>query len=99
MLILPINTPAITARHVPGFTNLGATEALFRKTRLLIENTETAARLPATLKIIDTLFESTAHLIGAKSKDYSAVKKARIDISSILSKTAAGLNRFLEVIN
>jgi ATP phosphoribosyltransferase len=43
------------------------------------------------LKIIDTLFESTAHLIGAKSKDYSAVKKARIDnIVKLLSKAAAG---------
>jgi ATP phosphoribosyltransferase len=41
------------------------------------------------LKIIDTLFESTAHLIGAKNREYSAVKKARIEnLVKLLSKAA-----------
>jgi len=71
----------------------GATEAFIPEDAdLLIENTETGSTIARhNLKIIDTLFESTAHLIGAKSKDYSAVKKARIDnIVKLLSKAAAG---------
>jgi ATP phosphoribosyltransferase len=41
------------------------------------------------LKIIDTLFESTARLIGNKNKDYSVLKKDRIEnIIKLLSKAA-----------
>ena len=59
----------------------GATEAFLPEDAdLLIENTETGSTIARhNLKIIDTLFESTAHLIGAKNKKYSLIKKARID--------------------
>jgi ATP phosphoribosyltransferase len=71
----------------------GATEAFLPEDAdLLIENTETGSTIARhNLKIIDTLFESTAHLIGAKNKEYSAIKKARIDnIIKLLSKAAGG---------
>ena len=59
----------------------GATEAFLPEDAdLLIENTETGSTIARhNLKIIDTLFESTAHLIGAKNRKYSSIKKARID--------------------
>jgi len=71
----------------------GATEAFLPEDAdLLIENTETGSTIARhNLKIIDTLFESTAHLIGAKGRKYSPVKKARIDnIVKLLSKAAGG---------
>jgi ATP phosphoribosyltransferase len=71
----------------------GATEAFIPEDAdLLIENTETGSTIARhNLKIIDTLFESTAHLIGAKNRDYSATKKARIEnIIRLLSKAAGG---------
>jgi ATP phosphoribosyltransferase len=71
----------------------GATEAFIPEDAdLLIENTETGSTIARhNLKIIDTLFESTAHLIGAKNREYSATKKARIDnIIKLLSKAAGG---------
>jgi ATP phosphoribosyltransferase len=67
----------------------GATEAFLPEDAdILIENTETGSTIARhNLKIIDTLFESTAHLIGAKNKRYSVIKKARIDnIIKLLSK-------------
>jgi ATP phosphoribosyltransferase len=70
----------------------GATEAFIPEDAdLLIENTETGGTIARhNLKIIDTLFESTAHLIGVKNRDYSALKKARIEnIIRLLSKAAA----------
>ena len=70
----------------------GATEAFVPEDAdLLIENTETGSTIARhNLKIIDTLFESTARLIGAKNGDYSATKKARIEnIVKLLSKAAA----------
>jgi len=69
----------------------GATEAFIPEDAdLLIENTETGSTIARhNLKIIDTLFESTAHLIGAKNKEYTAVKKARIEnIVRLLNKAA-----------
>jgi ATP phosphoribosyltransferase len=71
----------------------GATEAFLPEDAdLLIENTETGSTIARhNLKIIETLFESTAHLIGAKDKEYSLIKKARIDnIVKLLSKAAGG---------
>jgi ATP phosphoribosyltransferase len=71
----------------------GATEAFLPEDAdLLIENTETGSTIARhNLKIIDTLFESTAHLIGAKNREYSAIKKGRIEnIIKLLSKTAGG---------
>jgi len=71
----------------------GATEAFLPEDAdLLIENTETGGTIARhNLKIIDTLFESTAHLIGAKNRKYSAVKQARIDnIIKLLSKATGG---------
>ena len=68
----------------------GATEAFLPEDAdLLIENTETGSTIARhNLKIIDTLFESTAHLIGAKNGKYSPIKRARIDkIIKLLSKT------------
>ena len=69
----------------------GATEAFLPEDAdLLIENTETGSTIARhNLKIIDTLFESTAHLIGAKNRKYSPIKKARIEnIIKLLSKAA-----------
>jgi ATP phosphoribosyltransferase len=59
----------------------GATEAFLPEDAdLLIENTETGSTITRhNLKIIDTIFESTARLIGAKKKRYSLIKKERID--------------------
>jgi len=59
----------------------GATEAFLPEDAdLLIENTETGNTIARhNLKIIDTLFESTARLIGMKGASYSKVKQARID--------------------
>jgi ATP phosphoribosyltransferase len=69
----------------------GATEAFIPEDAdILIENTETGSTIPRhNLKIIDTLFESTAHLIGAKNREHSAVKKARIEKLVKLLSTAA----------
>jgi ATP phosphoribosyltransferase len=67
----------------------GATEAFLPEDAdLLIENTETGSTIARhSLKIIDTLFESTARLIGAKNGEYSSTKQARIDkIARLLSK-------------
>ena len=75
----------------------GATEAFLPEDAdLLIENTETGSTIARhNLKIIDTLFESTAHLIGAKNRKYSSIKKARIDnIIKLLSKATGGNNRY-----
>jgi ATP phosphoribosyltransferase len=69
----------------------GATEAFIPEDAdILIENTETGSTIARhNLKIIDTLFESTAHLIGAKNREYSAVKKARIEnLIKLLNKAA-----------
>jgi len=69
----------------------GATEAFLPEDAdLLIENTETGSTIARhNLKIIDTLFESTAHLIGAKNRKYSTIKKTRMDnIVKLLSKAA-----------
>ena len=69
----------------------GATEAFIPEDAdLLIENTETGSTIARhNLKIIDTLFESTAHLIGAKHRECSAIKQARIEnIIRLLSKAA-----------
>ena len=69
----------------------GATEAFIPEDAdLLIENTETGSTIARhNLKIIDTLFESTAHLIGAKNREYSAVKHERIDNIISLLRMAA----------
>ncbi len=58
----------------------GATEAFLPEDAdLLIENTQTGRTLARHgLKIIDTLFESTACLIG-QSRKYSSAKRERID--------------------
>jgi ATP phosphoribosyltransferase len=67
----------------------GATEAFLPEDAdLLIENTETGSTIARhNLKIIDTLFESTARLIGAKNREYSSIKKGRMDkIVKLLSK-------------
>jgi len=71
----------------------GATEAFLPEDAdILIENTETGSTIARhNLKIIDTLFESTAHLIGAKNRKYRTTKKTRIDnIIKLLSKAAGG---------
>jgi len=58
----------------------GATEAFLPEDAdLLIENTETGRTIARhNLRIIDTLFESTACLIGAKKGKFSPVKGERI---------------------
>jgi len=59
----------------------GATEAFLPEDAdLLIENTETGTTIARhNLKIIDTLFESTARLIGNKNGKYNRVKLARVN--------------------
>jgi len=59
----------------------GATEAFLPEDAdLLIENTETGRTLARHgLKIVDTLFESTACLIGQNSSKYSPDKRKRMD--------------------
>ncbi len=59
----------------------GATEAFLPEDAdLLIENTETGGTIARhNLKIIDTLFESTARLIGIKDGRNSSVKQERIN--------------------
>ncbi len=59
----------------------GATEAFLPEDAdLLIENTETGQTIARhNLKIIDTLFESTACLIGSTGRVFSAAKRQRID--------------------
>jgi ATP phosphoribosyltransferase len=58
----------------------GATEAFLPEDAdLLIENTETGGTIDRhNLKIIDTLFESTACLIGSKKRTTGSVKKERM---------------------
>ena len=71
----------------------GATEAFLPEDAdLLIENTETGSTIARhNLKIIDTLFESTARLIGIKDGKYSSIKKARID--RIIKLLSAGTGK------
>lgn len=69
----------------------GATEAFLPEDAdLLIENTETGRTLAQhNLKIIDTLFESTACLVGSARRTASPLKKRRIEsITQILRKAA-----------
>lgn len=58
----------------------GATEAFLPEDAdLLIENTQTGQTIARhNLKIIDTLFESTACLIGGRDRYYSSLKARRI---------------------
>jgi ATP phosphoribosyltransferase len=67
----------------------GATEAFLPEDAdLLIENTETGGTMARhNLRIIDTLFESTARLIGNKNSIASVDKSDRIkSIVKILKK-------------
>ena len=59
----------------------GASEAFLPEDAdLLIENTETGRTIARhNLKIIDTLFISTACLIGTKNREFSPVKQERIN--------------------
>ena len=68
----------------------GATEAFLPEDAdLLIENTQTGQTLAKhDLKIIDTLFESTACLIGSSKKISSPAKRARIESIIKTLKTA-----------
>jgi ATP phosphoribosyltransferase len=70
----------------------GATEAFLPEDAdLLIENTETGGTIARhNLKIIDTLFESTARLIGRKEKQSDPVKQKRID--NIVKLLGAAVN-------
>ena len=70
----------------------GATEAFLPEDAdLLIENTETGGTIARhNLKIIDTLFESTACLIGSTKKVSNRLKKERIE------KLIKALERALE---
>jgi len=69
----------------------GATEAFLPEDAdLLVENTETGRTIARhNLKIIDTLFESTACLIGSRRRVASAIKRDRI--SSIIQALQTGV--------
>jgi ATP phosphoribosyltransferase len=69
----------------------GATEAFLPEDAdLLIENTQTGGTIARhNLRIIDTLFESTACLIGSTRRVSSAVKRERI--KSIIKTLGAGV--------
>ncbi len=72
----------------------GTTEAFIPEDAdLLIENTETGKTLAQNnLKIIDTLFESTACLIGSKAEIANKTKRDRINsITEILRKAVEAL--------
>jgi ATP phosphoribosyltransferase len=71
----------------------GATEAFLPEDAdLLIENTETGGTIARhNLKIIDTLSESTARLIGNKNGGYRPVKQAMID--SIIKKLSEAVGK------
>jgi ATP phosphoribosyltransferase len=67
----------------------GATEAFLPDDAdILIENTETGTTIAKNnLKIIDTLFESTACLVGSSKAVKNAVKRRRINnIIQVLRK-------------
>ncbi len=68
--------------HYRVIPTWGATEAFLPEDAdLLIENTETGRTIARhNLKIIDTLFESTACLIGNKNNNADSVKAGRIDV-------------------
>jgi len=71
----------------------GATEAFLPEDAdLLIENTETGGTIARhNLKIIDTLFESTACLIGSSRRVANAVKRDRIN--SIIQALQTGVKQ------
>jgi len=82
-------------RHIARYRVIptwGATEVyLPEDADMLIENTETGQTLARhRLKIIDTLFESTACLIGNKSSLAAKGKKAKIEGLIKLFREAAG---------
>jgi ATP phosphoribosyltransferase len=72
----------------------GATEAFLPEDAdLLIENTETGRTIARhNLKIIDTLFESTACLIGSRRRVASAIKRNRINSIIQALQTGVKLN-------
>jgi len=72
----------------------GATEAFLPEDAdLLIENTETGGTIARhNLKIIDTLFESTACLIGSRRRVTNTVKRERIDAIIQALETGVKLN-------
>ena len=70
----------------------GATEAFLPEDAdLLIENTETGRTIARhNLKIIDTLFQSTACLIGSRRRVASAIRRDRIE--AIIQALQTGVN-------
>ncbi len=72
----------------------GATEAFLPEDAdLLIENTETGGTIARhNLKIIDTLFESTACLIGSSRRVANAVKRGKINAIIQALQTGVKLN-------
>jgi len=78
--------------HYRVIPTWGATEAFLPEDAdLLIENTETGRTIARhNLKIIDTLFESTACLIGNKTAVTDIVKKERI--AALLKKLKAAVS-------
>ena len=77
--------------HYRVIPTWGATEAFLPEDAdLLIENTETGRTIARhNLKIIDTLFESTACLIGNKSIETDSIKAGRIE--DIISRLRAAV--------
>jgi ATP phosphoribosyltransferase len=77
--------------HYRVIPTWGATEAFLPEDAdLLIENTETGRTIARhNLKIIDTLFESTACLIGNKNTGTGSTKAGRIEIIIKKLRTAA----------
>jgi ATP phosphoribosyltransferase len=78
--------------HYRVIPTWGATEAFLPDDAdMLIENTETGRTIARhNLKIIDTLFESTACLIGHRGSVSDPVKKERI--TSLVNKLKAAVN-------
>jgi ATP phosphoribosyltransferase len=72
----------------------GATEAFLPEDAdLLIENTQTGGTIARhNLRIIDTLFESTACLIGSRRRVTNVVKRERIDAIIRALQTGVKLN-------
>jgi ATP phosphoribosyltransferase len=77
--------------HYRVIPTWGATEAFLPEDAdLLIENTETGRTIARhNLKIIDTLFESTACLIGNRNTGIGSVKSGRMEVIINKLRTAA----------
>ena len=83
VIIPPESPPDLTPEDIP-------LDIVYEDADLLVENTETGQTIARhNLKIIDTLFKSTACLVGSKNIVFNSVKGERI--SSIIEALQAAV--------